>query len=67
MTLFSYEKNIFTILSLDITSKSGTEHALPIHSLFSSLLFECCILRSRGFTGWRRRNSWFQKVYSFFY
>ncbi|KRZ38482.1 hypothetical protein T4C_13673 [Trichinella pseudospiralis] len=35
------------ILSLDIISKSGTKHALPIHPLFAPSLFERRILRSR--------------------
>ncbi|KRX59887.1 hypothetical protein T09_9396, partial [Trichinella sp. T9] len=49
------------ILSLYFVSKAVAKHALPIPSFFAPFLFERRILRSRGFTGCRRRNSRFQK------
>ncbi|KRY46929.1 hypothetical protein T03_14974, partial [Trichinella britovi] len=49
------------ILTLYFVSKAVAKHALPIHFLFAPFLFERRILRSRGFTGCRRRNSRFQK------
>ncbi|KRX43904.1 hypothetical protein T05_7717, partial [Trichinella murrelli] len=54
------------ILSLYFVSKAVAKHALPIHFLFAPFLFERRILRSRGFTGCRRRNSRFQKKCTLF-